>query len=113
MSAERFRRFVDVQLLWDEYMARVAADYLKEQPGKTLVILAGSGHVAYLDAIPGRLSRMVKARQAVVVTGSEAHHGNGAVDFFVAERDIELDKPGRLGMILASKDDGVSNIYFP
>ena len=108
MSAERFRRFVDVQLLWDEYMARVAADYLKEQPGKTLVILAGSGHVAYLDAIPGRLSRMVKARQAVVVTGSEAHHGNGAVDFFVAERDIELEKPGRLGMMLASEDDGVS-----
>ena len=47
MTEDRFRRFVEVHLHWDEHMARVAGDYLQENPDKTLVILAGSGHVAY------------------------------------------------------------------
>jgi C-terminal processing protease CtpA/Prc len=32
---------------------------------------------------------------------------NGIADFVLAERDIELEPPGRLGMMLASEDAGV------
>jgi len=107
MPEERFRRFVEVQLLWDEHMASVAGDYLRSNPEKTLVILAGSGHVAFPDAIPGRLARLENAPQAVVVTGSDTNNASVVADFVLAERDIELGLPGRLGMMLASEDAGV------
>jgi uncharacterized iron-regulated protein len=107
MPEERFRRFVEVQLLWDEHMASVAGDYLRSNSEKTLVILAGSGHVAFPDAIPGRLVRLENPRQAVVVTGSDTNNASVVADFVLAERDIELGLPGRLGMMLASEDAGV------
>jgi len=108
LSEERFRRFTDVQLLWDEYMARAARDYLNANPGKTVVILAGSGHVAYADAIPGRLARMKGMDHAVVVTGPKARYAGGSVDFLFEERDIALEPPGRMGLMLAGGEAGVT-----
>lgn len=108
VSDEQFRRFVDVQTLWDEHMARAARDYLEANPSKTMVILAGSGHVVYADAMPDRLGRMVRADQAVVATGSAGRYAGGEVDFFLAERDAELPPPGRMGLMLASEDTGVT-----
>ena len=64
-------------MLWDEHMARVARDYLEANPTKTLVILAGSGHVAYPDAIPGRLARMSGDENVVVATGDRERFANG------------------------------------
>jgi uncharacterized iron-regulated protein len=106
-SEERFRRFVDVQMLWDEHMARVARDYLNANPEKTLVILAGSGHVAFADAIPGRLARMVSAGQAVVATGRADRFSDGDLDYLLVERDVELAPSGSMGMMLASEDSAV------
>jgi len=107
-SAEGFHRFVDVQRVWDEHMARVARDYLNANASKTLVVLAGSGHVVYPDAIPGRLARMASGGHAVIATDSGGRHAGARVDFLLAERDIELPPPGRMGMMLAGDGDGVA-----
>ena len=108
LSADRLRRFAEVQMLWDEHMARVARDYLDANPGKALVILAGSGHVAHQDAIPGRLTRMTGVQTAVVATGPRDGFADADVDFVLAERDIALPEPGRVGMMLARNDRGVT-----
>ena len=73
-----------------------------------MVILAGSGHVVYADAMPDRLGRMGRADQAVVATGSAGRYAGGEVDFLLAERDAELPPPGRMGLMLASEDTGVT-----
>jgi membrane-associated protease RseP (regulator of RpoE activity) len=99
---------VDVQLLRDEHMARVAGDYLEANPTRTMVLLAGSGHVAYQDANPDRLQRMVGGDVVTLATGSRERFAGGNLDYLFAERDIALDPPGRLGMELASVDSGVS-----
>ena len=54
-EATRLDRFTFVQWLWDEAMGQRAARYLLDHPERTLIVLAGSGHIAYADAIPGRL----------------------------------------------------------
>jgi uncharacterized iron-regulated protein len=113
VSEERFRRFAEVQMLWDEHMARVARDYLAANPENTMVVLAGSGHVAYPDAIPGRLARMLPGDYAVIATGPEERHAGGRVDFLLAERDIALPSPGRMGLMLASKETGVTIAEVP
>lgn len=46
-----FRR----QTLWDETMAETAADYLNENSGKRMLIIAGGWHVEYSFGVPRRL----------------------------------------------------------
>ena len=38
--------FIDAQLLWDEGMAERTADYLRQNPKRIMVVLAGAGHLA-------------------------------------------------------------------
>ena len=66
-----FERFVEVQLLWDEGMAERAARYLTENPGKTLVVLAGAGHIEYGQGIPKRLVRRVPVSAVTLLNGFE------------------------------------------
>jgi hypothetical protein len=107
VSEDRFRRFVDVQLLCDQHMGRIAWDYLMRNPTKLMVILAGSGHVVFPDAIPGRLKRMIQGDVPTVATGARERFAGGNVDYLFVERGAALDPPGRLGVELASVDSGV------
>ncbi|MDS3860557.1 ChaN family lipoprotein [Thermosynechococcaceae cyanobacterium BACA0444] len=64
-------RFFQAQVLWDETMAAVIADYVKQHPEKTLIVLVGQGHLHYGDGIPQRVQRrlatMAQFRQVTVL----------------------------------------------
>ncbi len=86
----RLERFLQVQYVWDQTMARTAGDYLTANPDRTLVLLAGSGHLLHDSAIPQRLRRENPARQALLVTESGALPTGTAPDFVFAARDLPL-----------------------
>jgi uncharacterized iron-regulated protein len=52
-----FKYFCEAQLVWDTAMALNAISYLKTNPEKTMVIIAGSGHVRR-----GGISKQIKDR---------------------------------------------------
>jgi uncharacterized iron-regulated protein len=56
-----FEYFYQAQCLWDEAMAETISNFLKspEGEGKTILVLAGNGHVAFGFGIPERLHRRV------------------------------------------------------
>lgn len=56
-SKNSFERFFTTQVLWDETMADRIAQFLKIQPTKQLVVLAGQGHIVYGYGIPSRVTR--------------------------------------------------------
>lgn len=60
--------FHRIQVLWDETMARTAADYLTSTQGRDrrLVIFAGSNHVHHGFGIPRRLFRRVPVPYSIV-----------------------------------------------
>ena len=51
-----FARFCEAQLVWDTVMAVAAQKYLEAHPERTLVLMAGSGHVQR-PAIPTQFAR--------------------------------------------------------
>ena len=63
MSLERF---CEAQLVWDTAMALRAADYVRENTGTILVILAGSGHARKLG-IPTQLDKLDTEPYTVVL----------------------------------------------
>lgn len=107
LPEERFQRFMEVQSVWDEFMAGRAARFLTEHPDHSLVILAGSAHVLHDSAIPARLRRQVRVSQAVVVTKPFDPLPGVAPDFIFVARDLALERPGRTGMSLRGEPDGV------
>jgi len=68
-GASGFERFYQGMLLWDETMARSAAEYLESPAGKdkTMIILAGGFHVAYGYGIPKRLFRRLPEPYLIVL----------------------------------------------
>lgn len=97
-----FERFLEVQLLWDEGMAARAAEALKAHPERTLVVLAGVGHVEYGQGIAQRLLRRVQVPSAILIDGRERALESGAADYFLFPERVELPPMARLGVRLDS-----------
>ncbi|MGA7954350.1 MAG: ChaN family lipoprotein [Gloeobacterales cyanobacterium] len=57
----QFARFFQAQVLWDETMAEVIAQFLKRNPGFYVVVLAGQGHIVYGYGIPSRVARRINS----------------------------------------------------
>jgi uncharacterized iron-regulated protein len=97
--------FIEVQLLWDEGMAERAAAYLKENPDRTMVVLAGSGHIEYGQGIPKRLTRRLNVPTATILNGTQRDMDPAAADFLLYPQQIGLPASGLLGVMLESGVD--------
>lgn len=102
-----FERFLDGQLLWDEGMAERAAHYLEEHPDTAMVVLAGSGHLAYGDGIPHRLERRVPVADAIVLNGWEGEIVPEVADYLLLPAPQSPPVAGRLGALLAPGEGGI------
>ena len=107
MEGANFDNFLDVMLTWDETMAATAAAHLAANPGRRMVIFAGSGHIAHRDGIPARLERRTGKRVSTVLVAGEHTAEPGIADFFVLSALRELPPAGLLGAYLESAKDGV------
>ena len=106
-----FEHFLAVQRLWDEGMAERAADYLRAHPEKTLVILAGSGHLEYGQGIPRRLARRrPELSSAIVLNGAGRDPDPRLADYLLYPRRIELPATGLLGIFLQPAAEGAGVI---
>jgi uncharacterized iron-regulated protein len=99
MQDGHLQRFMEVQYVWDQTMARSAADYLRDHPGTTLVVLAGSGHVLHDDAIPGRLRRLQPGRQAVIVTDTGLMPEGANPDYVFSARNLMPPGAGQMARV--------------
>jgi S1-C subfamily serine protease len=88
-------------------MAERAAEYLKSNPNRPMVILAGVGHVAYGHGIPQRLQRRVKLSSAVVLSDPQETLSQELADFVLLPAAEQLPPKGRMGLLMQSADKGV------
>jgi uncharacterized iron-regulated protein len=85
---EAFERFFSAQVLWDETMAETVANYHRDHPETTIVVLAGQGHVIHGWGIPDRVARRISPdlKQATVLlnpSAEMARSGEGNIaDYF-------------------------------
>jgi uncharacterized iron-regulated protein len=101
-----FERFLDVQLLWDEGMAEQAADFLKANPDKMLVVLAGVGHIEHGHGIPGRVTRRIDVPSASIVNGTHRPLTTTLADFVLFPQQRDLPATGLMGVMLDTDSAG-------
>ncbi|MBX3112464.1 MAG: ChaN family lipoprotein [Fimbriimonadaceae bacterium] len=67
MPPGQFENMYAAQVTWDTGMAKSAKDFMSWRGNSTMVILAGSGHVAYGQGIAYRLAQMGETSRLLVV----------------------------------------------
>jgi len=110
MSNQAFERFMDVQLVRDETMAENAVKFLQKHPEHRMVVLAGSGHIAYGHGIPDRLQRRMNENTAIVINGMGLELTPDLGDYILLNKAIQLPKAGLMGVILDTSKEGIVKI---
>jgi uncharacterized iron-regulated protein len=87
-SEEReFDFFYQSQLLWDETMAESIDNFLRNNEGYKMIVLAGGGHIAYGSGIPKRAFRRNKLPYATIMIDSDIERN--IADFVVFPKQLE------------------------
>lgn len=101
----KFEDFLRGQLTWDESMAERAAQYLQQHPETRMLILAGSGHIAYGSGIPNRIKRRIDVQQfSILVSEDHMPMSGNIADFLVLSEEKSLEPIGLIGALLETED---------
>ncbi|MCG6909275.1 MAG: ChaN family lipoprotein [Deltaproteobacteria bacterium] len=101
-----FDTFLQAQVLWDEGMADRAYRYLEGHPRRTLVVLAGNGHLRHGYGIPQRLHRRLDAPFTVIVQDEPLEAG--IADYVLVTSDVKGKEAPKLGVTVAEKAQGLT-----
>jgi len=104
-NGRSFERFLDVQYLWDEGMAQRAANWLAAHPEERMVVLTGSGHLAWGSGIPHRLARRLPVDSAIVLNEWQGDLQPEVANYILLTKSRELPPTGRFGVLLETGKD--------
>jgi uncharacterized iron-regulated protein len=105
--SNKFERFYQAQIAWDETMADQAAKFLTKHPDYHMVILAGSGHMIERHGIPSRLQQRIKTKPAVILHNIEGVPSATQADYLLFSPQVALPKAGKMGIIMQDTANGV------
>ena len=106
-DGNEFNRFLEAQLAWDEGMAFNATKYLKSNPAKRMVILAGSGHLINREGIPSRLDRQAGIKSVVILSDVDENPSAKQADYLLFSPEAELAPAGLIGISMEQTKAGV------
>ncbi|MCP5304234.1 MAG: ChaN family lipoprotein [Chromatiaceae bacterium] len=104
---QMFRKFLQVQLTWDESMAEGVGNYLKANPEGRILVLAGRGHIAERHGIPSRVTRRTGLEGKTVSTYSLSSDIFNATDYMVLTAEKSLPPAGLMHVFLDDRGEGV------
>ncbi len=100
-----FDFFVEAQLIWDEGMAERAAKHFRANPEGHMVLVAGTGHLAYRTGIPNRLERRTPVSSALLINSGGDYLSKELGDYLVATEPQHIERHGLLGVYLNTDDN--------
>ncbi len=98
---ENFDFFCQAQILWDETMAESIDSFFKKNPEYQMVVLAGSGHLAFGSGIPKRTARRNGYDYAVLLNDIELE--KDVADYILYPGTIPLEGSPKLGVFLGEE----------
>jgi len=75
-----FKNFCEAQLLWDKVMAQNLKNFLTDNPGRTVIVLAGNGH-AWKHGIPAQLDKLGEKAWRVLLSEASRRSDKSMLSF--------------------------------
>jgi aminopeptidase N len=110
-KTDRFDFFYEAQILWDETMAESVDLFLKTHPNVQMVVLAGSGHLAYGSGIPKRAARRNGYDYSITLNDADLEEGVG--DFVLFPGTLPGGTSPKLMIFLKEEAGKVEIAGFP
>jgi uncharacterized iron-regulated protein len=99
-----FDLFYQAQICWDETMAMRIGQYMKNNPGRKMVVMAGVGHVAWGRGIPDRVKKYGNFSSAILINSSGNPPEPGQGDFFLFPREMDAPFSAKIGVLIENAD---------
>ncbi|MFA4919267.1 MAG: ChaN family lipoprotein [Thermodesulfovibrionales bacterium] len=106
LQGANFDHFYESQLLWDETMANTADEFLKKNPDRQMVVLAGVGHIMHGYGIPKRLFRL-NGKDFVTLIPSMATPDEDIADYVLFPEPLQAPSALKLGVVLKEAEGGL------
>ena len=106
-----FDLFYQAQILWDEAMAESVDQFLRTHPHDQMIVLAGSGHLAYGSGIPKRTARRNGYDYAIILNNADLE--KGIADFVLFPGAIPGVTSPMLMVLLKEEAEKVKIVGFP
>ncbi len=106
-----FDYFYQSQILWDETMSESIDSFMKKNPDRIMIVLAGQGHLMYGSGIPKRTFRRNGLDYAIVLIDEKVE--KGIADYVVFPKPVEGVTSPKLMVFLNMADDKITIAGFP
>ena len=108
---KNFDYFYQSQILWDETMALSIDDFLKMNPAKQMIVIAGQGHLQFGSGIPKRAFRRNGETYSIILI--DASLIDGIADHVVFPKPVEGITSPRLMVFLNIDEENLKISGFP
>ncbi|MBI5849059.1 MAG: ChaN family lipoprotein [Nitrospirae bacterium] len=105
-EARNFDFFYQSQVLWDESMAHNLNEFMIKNPGYQVVVLAGSGHMAFGSGIPKRSHRINGKDYSVILNSDDLE--KDVADYILYPSALPFTESPKLGVMLKEENKAVS-----
>ncbi|MCL5023281.1 MAG: ChaN family lipoprotein [Nitrospirae bacterium] len=110
-AGKDFANFYQAQIVWDETMARSVDEYLRANPGRRMVVLAGAGHLIFGSGIPKRVFRRNGLDYSILINDESVE--KGIADFVLFPPEMKTLRAPKLMAILKAEGGKVTITGFP
>jgi aminopeptidase N len=111
LKTTNFDFFYQAQILWDETMAASVDQFLSNHPNDQMIVLSGSGHLAYGSGIPKRVARRNGYNYTIILNDADLE--KGIADFVLFPEAIAGVTSPMLMVFLREEAGKVAIVGFP
>lgn len=97
-----FAKFYQAQILWDETMAQSIDEYLKRDPDRQMVVIAGGGHLAFGSGIPKRAFRRNGFGYSIILNDEAVEEK--IADFILFPKAAKMESSPKLMVLLKEEE---------
>ncbi len=102
-----FENFYQSQILWDETMAHSIDRFLRQNPKRQIVVIAGAGHIAYGSGIPKRTYRLNGKEYVTLLNAKSGSPRKGFADYVLFPEPLSTPAAPLLGIFITKEDKGI------
>lgn len=103
IEEKNFDFFFQAQVLWDESMAQNLTEFMEKHPEHQMVVIAGTGHMAFGSGIPGRAYKRNGKDYAIILNGDDIEEH--VADYVLFPAPLKAPESPKL-MILFREEEG-------